>query len=305
MADLAGAERILRHPVAAMLVTPDGGTMVAASVGGDPPCTRLAWIDLRAGAIVARIACPPARPSLLRPLVATDVSVDQAGVDDRVLAVRVAPGVDAVQAVVADSEQPPATPVGPQHVALLRPERDLVVVALDALDGGGEPVGRLDGAGIGSLHLAGGRLSGRLGARHGMAAGFGGGRWTDDEDDAVFEAGFRPMLPSWIPEGLQRGPFHLEPDVAYPAAPPAIAVAWGREPVRVLVRQARGPLVNPDPGGGRGGQVAVGNARGLLMSRGRFATLVWETDERAFGVQVVGVDAPSDVALRVATSISG
>ena len=303
MADLAGAERILRHPVAALLVAPDGGTIVAASVAGDPPCTRLAWIDLRAGAIVARIACPPARPSLLRPLVATDVAVDEAGVDDRVVAIRVAPGVDAVQAVMADSVQPPATSVGQQHVALLRPERDVVVVALDALGAGGEPVGRLDGAGIGSLHLTGGRLSGRLGARHGMAAGFGGGRWTDDEDDAAFEAGFRPILPSWMPEGLERGPFHLEPDVAYPAAPPAIAVAWGREPVRVLVRQTPGPLANPDPGGVRVEQVAVGHAHGLLTSRGRFATLVWETGDRAFGVQVVGVDTPADVALRVATSL--
>ena len=305
MADLAGAERILRHPVAALLVEPDGGVMVAASVAGDPPCTRLAWIDLRAGAIVARIACPPARPSRLRPLVATEVRVDQAGVDDRVLAVRVAPGVGAVQAVVADSLQPPPTPVGLQDVALLRPVRDVVVVALDALDAGGEPVGRLDGAGIGSLHLTAGRLSGRLGARHGMAAGFGGGRWTDDEDDATFEAGFRPILPSWVPEGFERGPFHVEPDVAYPAAPPAIAVAWGREPVRVLVRQTPGPLANPDAGGARGERVAIGPSRGLLMSRGRFATLVWETDDRAFGVQVMGVDTPSEVALRVAASIAG
>jgi len=303
MADLAGAERILRHPVAAMLVEPGGAIMVAASVAGDPPCTRLAWIDWRVGAIVARIACPPARPSRLRPLVATDVGVEQAGVDDRVLAVRVASAVDAVQAVVADSVQPRPRPVGAQHVALIRLERDLPVVAIDALDAGGEAVGRLDGAGIGSLHLSGGRLAGRHGARHGMAAGFGGGRWTDDEDDAAFEAGFRPILPSWIPEGLERGPFHLEPDAAYPAAPPAIAVAWGREPARVLVRQTPGPLANPDPVGVRGDHVAIGDAGGLLVARGRFATLVWETDERAFGVQVVGVGTPSEVALRVAASM--
>ena len=39
------------------------------------------------------------------------------------------------------------------------------------------------------------------------------------------------------------------------------------------------------------------------MTRGRFATLVWETDDRAFGVQVAGFDAPLETALRVAASL--
>jgi hypothetical protein len=303
MADLAGAERLLRHPVAALLTAPEGAVTVAASIGGDPPCTRLAWIDWRAGAIVARIACPPARPSRLRPLVATDVGVEQAGVDDRVLAIRVAAGVAGVQVTVADSEQPPAAAIGPEHVALVRLPRDLAVVMVDALDAGGEPLGRLDAAGIGVLHLTSGRLAGRLGARHGMAAGFGAGRWTDDVEDAAFEAGFRPRLPTWLPEGLERGSFHLEPDVAYPSAPPAVAVAWGREPRRVLVRQTPGPLPNPDMPGGRTEPVTIGSAQGLAMTRGRFATLVWEADDRAFGVQVVGFDEPLQTALRVAASL--
>jgi hypothetical protein len=303
MADLAGAERLLRHPVAALLTAPEGAVTVAASIGGDPPCTRLAWIDWRAGAIVARIACPPARPSRLRPLVATDVGVEQAGVDDRVLAIRVVSGVAGVQVAVADSGQPPPVAIGPEQVALLRLPRDLAVVMVDALDAGGEPLGRLDAAGIGVLHLSSGRLAGRLGARHGMAAGFGAGRWTDDLEDAAFEGGFRPLLPAWLPEGLERGPFHLEPDVAYPAAPPAIAVAWGREPRRVLVRQTPGPLPNPDTPGARTEPVAIGSSQGLAMTRGRFATLVWETDDRAFGVQVAGFDAPLETALRVAASL--
>ena len=303
MADLAGAERLLRHPVAALLTAPHGAVTVAASIAGDPPCTRLAWIDWRAGAIVARIACPPARPSRLRPLVATDVGVEQAGVDDRVLAIRAAPGVAGVQVSVADSEQPPPVTLGPEGIALVRLRRDLAVVMVDALDTRSEPVGRLDAAGIGVLHLSSGRLAGRLGARHGMAAGFGAGRWTDDVADAAFEAGFEPRLPTWLPEGLERGPFHLEPDVAYPAAPPAVAVAWGREPRRVLVRQTPGPLPNPDTPGGRKEPVSIGSVPGLAMTRGRFATLVWETDDRAFGVQVVGFEEPLPTALRVAASL--
>jgi hypothetical protein len=303
MADIAGAERLLRHPVAVLLVAAEGSVTVAASIGGDPPCTRLAWIDWRAGAIVARIACPPARPSRLRPLVATDVGVEQAGVDDRVLAIRVTSGVAGVQVTVADSEQPPRVGIGAERVALVRLPRDLAVVMVDALDAGGEPLGRLDAAGIGVLHLTSGRLAGRLGARHGMAAGFGAGRWTHDLADAAFEAGFAPRLPTWLPDGLERGPFHLEPDAAYPAAPPAVAVAWGREPRRVLVRQTPGPLPNPDTPGGRTEPVAIGAAEGLAMARGRFATLVWEADERAFGVQVVGFEEPLQIALRVASSL--
>ncbi len=303
MADLSGAEQLLRHPVAVALVDERTTVMIAASVAGDPPRTRLAWIDWRAPTIAARLVCPPGRPSRLRPVVATDVRVDQAGIDDRVIAMRTVDGIVGVQLVVGDEVQPPVTPVGAEGIALARIARDTPVIAIDALSGAGEPVGRLDAAGLGMLSLAAGRVTGRLGVSHGLAAGFGGGHWVADADEATFEAGFAPVLPTWLPEGLDRGMFHIEPDVAYPVAPPSVAVAWGREPRRVLVRQAPGTLASPDQGGARSEPVTVGTWPARMMTRGRFATLVWQAQDRAFGIQVVGLDHPGEVALRVAASM--
>lgn len=301
MAGRDAAERILRHPVAVTL-DDERHISVAASVGGDPPQTRVAWIDGVACSIVARIGCPPGRPSRLRPVVATDVELVQGGIDDRVIAIRAAPGVTGVAVRVADSVAPPPVAVGPEGVALVRVEPGLVVVGVDALEGD-EPVGRLDAGGIAHLILSGGKMSGRFGSGHGLAAGFGAGRWTVDPVDAAFEAGYEPVMPTWIPDGLDRGAFHLEPDPVYPFAPPAVVVAWGVEPRRVLVRQTPAPLAVPIAGSGRTELVAVGAAEAVLMARGRFATVVWETAERAFGVQVVGIDGPADAALRVARSI--
>jgi len=303
MADADGAERLLRHPVSVTLPGRDAGVMVAASVAGEPPSTRLAWIDWAGAAIVARLSCPPARPSRVRPVVATEVEVAQAGVEDRVLAIRAAPAVPAVQVVVAAEEQPEPVAVGSDGVALARLAPLQLVLAVDALDGRGEPVGRLDAAGIGSLRLAGGRITGRLGTGHGMAAGFGAGHRVAALEDAAFEAGYRPVLPSWVPEDLDRGEFRIESDVAYPAAPPAVVVAWGREPRRVLLRQAPGPLASPDAAQARTTPVAIGGATAQLTSRGRFATLVWEAGDLAFGIQVVGVDDPGEVAVRIARSM--
>ena len=303
MADLQGAEQLLGHPVAATLTDEQTAVMIAASVAGDPPRTRLAWIDWRGATIVARLVCPPGLPSRMRPLVATDVRVDQAGIDDRVIAIRAVDEVAGMQLVVAEEVQPPVTPAGSQGIALARIGIDTPVMGIDALSSTGEPVGRLDAAGIGMLALSAGRVSGRLGVSHGLAAGFGGGHWVADAEEATFEAGFTPVLPSWLPEGLDRGMFHIEPDIAYPAAPPSVAVAWGREPRRVLVRQTPGPLASPDAGGARSEPVQVGPWSARLMSRGRFATLVWQASDRAFGIQVVGLDAPGEVALRVAASM--
>jgi hypothetical protein len=302
MTGLAEAERLLRHPVASVCAVPGSGVTVAASVGGDPPCTRLAWIDWRAPAIAARLACPAGVPSRVRPVVGTDVSIDQAGIRQRILAMRVADGVHAVTVVTAEPDPPEPVPVA-GGIALAPLGGDVPVLAVDALGCGGEPVGRLAAAGIGLLHLAGGRTTGRLGAGHGLAAGFGGGTWTEGQADAEFEAGRPLRLPRWVPEGLPRGAFHIEPDVAYPAAPPAVAVAWGQEPRRVLVRQAAAPLATPVVAAGRYEPVTVGSASGALMSRGRFAVLTWEDCEQAFGVQVVGIDDPARVALRVAGSL--
>ena len=303
MADVDGAERLLRHPVSVTLPGRDPGVTVAASVAGDPPSTRIAWIDWAGAAIVARIACPPARPSRVRPVVATDVRIAQAGVEDRILAMRVAEGARAVQVIFAAEEQPQPVPVAPDGVALARIDPALLILGVDALDWTGEPVGRLDAAGIGSLRLEGGRIAGRLGTGHGMAAGFGAGHVVASDEDAAFEAGYRPILPGWVPHGLERGSFRVEPDAAYPVAPPAVVVAWGVEPRRVLLRQTPGPLANPDPVQARSAPVDIGDAVGRLMTRGRFATLVWEAGDRAFGIQVSGIDGPGDVAVRVARSM--
>ncbi len=301
--DIEGAERLLRHPVAVTLTDERTAVMVAASVAGDPPRTRLAWIDWRAAAIAARIVCPPGVPSRMRPLVATDVRVDQAGIEDRVLAVRVAGGVAAVRPALAEEVPAPAVDVGADGMALVRLRDGVLLLGVDALAPSGEVVGRLDAAGIGTLSLASGRITGRLGVSHGLAAGFGAGHWVADLEDASFEAGFTPALPGWMPDGLERGMFHIEPDVAYPAASPSVAVAWGREPRRVLVRQTPGTLAAPDPGGARSRQVTVGPDPATLTARVRFATLVWQASDRAFGVQVVGFDGPAEVAQRVAGSL--
>lgn len=295
-------ERLLGHEVTATLAGPDG-LVVAASVAGEPPRTRLAWLDPPNRAIIGRIACPPARPSRPRPLVATDVAISEEAVADRVLAIRVADGVAAVSAVLALEEQPDPVEVTAGGIALMRLDRSVAVLGVDALDGNGEPVGRLVGAGIGEVHQTAGRLTGRLGLGHGMAAGFGPGHWVDDVTEAAFEAGYEPAVPGWVPDGLPRGSFHIEPDTAYPSAPPSIVVAWGREPRRVLVRQTPAPLAVPDPGGRATTEVEVAASNGVLFARGRFATLVWESAERAFGVQVVGIEDPGGVAVRVARSL--
>jgi hypothetical protein len=303
MADRAGAERLLRHPVAATLTDVRTAVMVAASVAGDPPSTRLAWIDWRGATIVARLVCPPARPNAMRPVVATEVRLDQAGIDDRVIVMRAAPGIERLQVEIADQHQPEATGVGPEGVALARLDLRTTVLGIDALSAAGEAVGRLDAAGIGSLALASGRITGRLGTSHGLAAGFGAGYWIDELAEAAFEAGFSPRLPAWVPDELPRGKFHIEPDVAYPVALPSVAVAWGAEPQRVLVRQTPGTLTGAVQGGARSEPVQIGQWTGELMARGRFAALVWEADDRAFGVQVVGFDDPGEVAVRVGASL--
>jgi hypothetical protein len=71
----------------------------------------------------------------------------------------------------------------------------------------------------------------------------------------------------------------------------------------VLLRQTPGVLANPDVGGPRTTSVRIGEHRATLMSRGRFATLVWEAEDRAVGIQVVGFPTPGDIAIRVARSM--
>jgi hypothetical protein len=298
------AEEVLGHPVP-LALTDAGAPVVAGSVAGDPPCARVAWVDPASGAVLGRVSCPPGRPSRWRPVVAATVSLEVAPTPpDRVLVARLAPQAAAVQPILAAEEAAAAGEVGSEGLALVRLPGEAAVIAVDALDASGEPIGRLARAGISELRYDGSSVSGRLGATHGMGAGIGGGRWAPGLAEAAFEVGYTPWLPVWTPPGLRRGRPRVEPDIAYPAAPPAVVIAWtGQDTARVLLRQAPAPLASPDTGGRGAEEVRIGDVTGILRGR-RLVTLVWETPERAFGLQVRGVPDGEEVALRVARSIT-
>src|SRR4249919_13338 len=95
------AARALGHPVPVALPAQEGRPIVAASVAGDPPASRVAWVDRASGRVIARVACPPGRPSRPRPLVATALTLAEAEAVDRVVVARVAEGLGAVRAVMA------------------------------------------------------------------------------------------------------------------------------------------------------------------------------------------------------------
>ncbi len=297
------AEAALGHPVP-HLVAPDGeGPAVAASVAGDPPRARVAWVGAD-GDVVARVACPPGRPSRWRPVVAAVVTLEMPPLpDDRVLVARAAPEAAAVRPLLASEDAAAPVAVGGGGLVLMRlPEAP--VIAVDALDASGEPIGRLARAGISELRFDGASVSGRMGATHGMGAGIGDGRWAPGLADAAFEVGYAPWLPDWVPPGLTRGRPRVEPDVSYPSAPPALVIAWtGADGERVLLRQCPAPLASPDTGGRDARVVEVGGVPAVLRGRG-LVTLVWETPERAFGLQVRGASMGEETALRVARSIS-
>ena len=209
----------------------------------------------------------------------------------------------AILPILASDEPVRPVAVGEEGLALVRIPVEVAVIAVDALDASGEPIGRLARPGISDLVFDGSSVSGRMGATHGMGAGIGGGRWAPGLADAAFEVGYDAWLPTWIPPGLERGRPRVEPDVSYPAAPPAIVIAWtGEGGARVLLRQAPAPLASPDGGGRHARDVAIGAGTGVLRGRG-LVTLVWETPDRAFGLQVRGVPEGEEVALRVARSI--
>ena len=296
------AEAALGHPVPHALPAEDGAPIVAASVAGDPPCARVAWVSPE-GEVVARVSCPPGRPSRWRPVVAAAVSLEAPPHADRVLVARLAPEAAAAQPLLATDEPVPVARAGGERLVLARIPAEVAVLAVDALDASGEAVGRLARPGISELRFDGASVSGRLGATHGMGAGVGGGRWTPGLAEAAFEAGYEAWLPTWMPDGLERGRPRVEPDIAYPAAPPAIVMAWtGADGARVLVRQAPAPLASPDTGGRGARRERIGDVEGVLRGP-RLVTLVWEGRERAFGLQVRGMPSGEEVALRVARSI--
>ncbi len=296
------AETALGHPVPHALPPREGGPVVAASVAGDPPCARVAWVSPEGG-VIARVACPPGRPSRWRPVVAAAVALDDPPHADRVLVARLAPEAASARPLLAAEDQPEPAAAGREGLVLARIPGEVAVLAVNALDASGEPIGRLARPGISELRFDGSSVSGRLGATHGMGAGIGGGRWAPGLAEAAFEAGYEPWLPGWVPERLERGRPRVEPDIAYPAAPPAIVIAWtGIDGARVLLRQAPAPLASPDTGGRDARRVDLGGGDGVLRGRG-LVTLVWEVPERAFGVQVRGMSGGEEVALRVARSI--
>lgn len=299
----ATAEAALGHAVPVLLAPRGGGPAVAASVAGDPPRARVAWVTAD-GAVLARVACPPGRPSRWRPVVAAVVELDTPAVSgERILVARAAPEAASVRPVLAAEGREPAVPAGPDGLALARLPAEAAVIAVEALAASGEPVGRLVRGGISDLRSDGAALSGRLGATHGMAAGIGDGRWAADLEEAAFEAGYAAVLPAWTPPGLERSRPRVEPDVSYPSAPPALVVAWnGADGSRVLLRQCPAPLASPDAGGADARAVDIGGAAGVLRGR-RLVTLVWETPARAFGLQLRGAGMGEETALRVARSI--
>ena len=200
------AEAALGHPVPYLLVGEDDDPIVAASVTGDLPRARVAWVD-RGGEIIARVACPPGRPSRWRPLVAGVLTLDMAPtIEDRVLVVRAASEASAIVPVLASEEPSEPVEVGAEGLALVRLPMEMPVLAVDALDSGGEPIGRLARSGVAELRFDGSTVSGRLGATHGMAAGIGAGRWAQTLADAAFEVGYDPWLPSWMPLRAEPGP---------------------------------------------------------------------------------------------------
>lgn len=295
--------RVLGHPVQ-LVLPPDANcdAQVAVSTIGDPARVRAAWVHAD-GSVAARMGCPPGVPSAARPIVATLCDVAAERVSDHLLLGRVAPGVASVRAALAGPD-PVILAAGEGGLVAGRLPREPVLVALDAIAPDGESVGRLMRTGVHEMALVAGRIEGRLGASHGMAAGFGAGDTVRGLPDAELEAGYRALLPAWLPEGFALATVRVEPEAAYPFAPPSIAIAWspGDGDARVLLRQGPGPLAVPEQADGRGREVDVRGATGVLRSRG-MAFLVWERDDRAFGLQVRGTHDPAADALEVARSV--
>lgn len=295
---------VLGHAVpVAVPPAESGGAWVAVSLVGEPPRVRAAWVRAD-GEVAARVGCPPGVPSAVRPAIAAIVDVDAEGVSDRLLLGRVATGIATVRVVIADPDSITAD-TGDDGIVAVRLPREIPVVALDALGPSGDSVGRLERTGMADLQSVAGRLEGHLGASHGLAAGFGAGDTVADLPTAEMEAGYAALLPQWLPDGFAMTTVRVEPEAAYPFAPPSIAIAWsaGDDP-RVLLRQCPAPLAVPELPDARGRAVDINGRAGVLRGRGRgMSFVVWEAGDRAFGIQVRGLDHIDDVALRVARSI--
>jgi hypothetical protein len=304
-APITRLETILAHPVIAALAPDEGPLWVAVSTAGPPIRVRVAWVDMPAQEVRARVSCPPGIPSRWRPLVGAVVRLFDAGQPiDQLFVGRLAPEAQAALPLLAEESTPAATPAGPEGVVVIRVSPTSILLGVDAIGPANEPVGRLDRSGMAELDTSGGQVSGRLGSGHGMAAGIGHGRWLDDLESATFEVGYAVVLPSWLPHGVRRSRPRIEPDLSYPFGPMAVIVTWdGADSQRVLLRQTVAPLASPDPGGALARPVEINGWEGVLRGRRAFVTVVWQTPTRAFGVQVQRMDDAEEVALRVARSI--
>ena len=69
---IEASARALGHPVSIVLAE-DGHDLVACSLGGDPLRMRAAWLDPAGQRVIAKVGCPPLRPSRARPVVACSV----------------------------------------------------------------------------------------------------------------------------------------------------------------------------------------------------------------------------------------
>ncbi len=302
-ADREALEVLLGHPVDVVLPpTPDCDARVAVSRTSSPIRVRAAWVD-ESGQVVARLGCPPGVPSPVRPIIATVCEVSADGVSDRLLLGRATTGVVSVRASMLDHE---CVDVGVHNEGIVagRIPPGPIPVALDAIAPDGESIGRLMNPGITEMALVAGRIEGRLGATHGMAAGFGAGDTVESLEVAQLEAGYPALLPAWLPDGFAMSTVRVEPEAAYPFAPPSIAIAWapGETDARVLLRQCPGPLASPETPDARGTEVDVAGVPGVMRARG-MAFLVWERGDRAFGLQVRGTTDPEADALAIAESI--
>lgn len=302
--DAAHLEEVLGHPVDAVLPPAgDGTAWVAVSVTGTPPRVRAAWVNPD-GEVVARLGCPPGVPSAARPVTATVCEVSADGVSDRLVLGRVAAGVTSAIATLTEPDPIPLE-VHAGRVLAGRIPQGPMLVAVDAIAADGEAIGRLMHAGVHEMALVAGRIEGRLGATHGMAAGFGAGDTVADLPTAEIEAGFTALLPGWLPPGFEMTTVRVEPEAAYPFAPPSIAIAWAPpgSDARVLLRQGPAPLATPELADARGRAVDLAGVQGVLRDRG-MAFLVWERGDRAFGLQVRGTHDPSADGVRIAASIA-
>lgn len=304
-APIARLEAILDHPVALALAPDAGPWWIAASIAGPPTRVRIAWVDPHNGAVRARVSCPPGVPSRWRPVIGAVVRLVADGESlDQLFVGRLTPEAGAARALLAEDSAVAEASAGPEGLVVIRLRPTAMLLGVDAIGPGNEPVGRLDRSGIAELETSGGQVSGRLGSGHGMAAGIGHGRWLDDLTSATFEVGYEILLPQWVPAGFRRSRPRVEPDLSYPFGPMATIVTWeGPDNQRVLLRQTVAPLASPDPGGALARSVEIAGYEGVLRGRRGFVTVVWQTPTRAFGVQVQRMREAEAVALDVARSI--